>query len=197
VSFFWDFNQDGVVDSTEPNPTATFASVGSFGPSLRVVDSTGRAATVAARVVVGNTPPVVSFAAPQLGDAFSFGQTINYEVTVEDDQPFVCSRVEVTYFIGHDTHPHAISTAQGCRGSIDTPPLDAEHAASGNVIGGFFASYQDVPGPGLPPLESTAIVQLLPTPLGPGQPDAGPAGNTPDASAPIGPDAGAPDASTP
>jgi cytochrome c len=197
VSLFWDFNQDGVVDSTEANPTATFNRVGSFGPSLRVVDSTGRAATVAARVVVGNTPPVVTFVTPQLGDPFRFGQTINYEVTVEDDQPFVCSRVEVTYFVGHDMHPHPISTAQGCSGSFDTPPLDEEHAASGNVFGGFFASYQDTPGPGLPPLESAAFVQLLPSP---GEaPDAGPPGDSPDASAPSAPepDAGAPDASTP
>jgi cytochrome c len=199
LSFFWDFDQDGVVDSTEPNPTATFDRVGSFGPSLRVVDSTGRAATAAARVVVGNTPPVVAFVTPQIGDAFRFGQTINYEVTVDDEQPVACWRVEVTYFVGHDMHPHPISTARGCRGSFDTPPLDDEHAASGNVVGGFFATYKDEPGPGLPVLESFTQVLLPPTPARPGSEaaDAGSAGGAPDASPPSapGPDSGSPDAS--
>ena len=200
ISYFWDFEQDGVVDSTEPNPTLTFDRVGSFAPSLRVVDSTGRASTAAVRVVVGNTPPVLRFVAPTLDNQFSFGQTVRYEVTAEDDQPFACWRVQVTYFLGHDLHGHPISTAQGCRGSFDIPPLDEGHAGSGTVFGGFFASYQDAPGPGLPALESSLRLELPPSPAARGgAPDAGPPSATPDAATPVAPtpDASAPDAAVP
>jgi cytochrome c len=191
ISLFWDFDQDGVVDSTEPNPSVTFDRVGSFGPSLRVVDVTGRAATVAARVVVGNTPPVLSFVQPVAGQPFAFGQTVRFEVTIDDDQPVDCARVTVDYILGHDMHGHPISQAAGCRGSFDVPPLDQGHA-SATVAGVFRASYTDAPGPGLPALSGQVFLVLPPTPGF--VPDAGAANGGSDAGAP---DGGAPDASAP
>jgi len=187
VSLFWDFDQDGVVDSTEPNPTATFDRIGSFGPSLRVVDSTGRAATGAARVVVGNTPPVVSFVTPVMGQPFNFGQTVRFEVAVQDDQPVSCARVTVDYIVGHDMHGHPISQAVGCTGSFQTPRLDAAHLLSPTVFGVFRASYTDAPGPGLPPLSAAVFAVLPPTGPAPEQ------GSPPGAGAP---DGGARDAGT-
>jgi cytochrome c len=192
ISLFWDFDQDGVVDSTEPNPSVTFDRVGSFGPSLRVVDATGRAGTVAARVIVGNTPPVVSFVAPVEGQPFAFGQTVRFEVRVEDDQPVNCERVTVDYILGHDMHGHPISQAVGCSGSFEVPALDLAHALSLDVVGVFRAAYTDAPGPGLPAL-SAQVFAVLPRTLA--APDAGaPDAAAPDASAP---DSGAPDAAAP
>jgi cytochrome c len=187
ISLFWDFDQDGVVDSTEPNPSVTFDRIGSFGPSLRVVDSTGRAATAAARVIVGNTPPVVSFVEPVEGQPFAFGQTVRFEVAVEDDQPVNCSRVTVDYILGHDMHGHPLSQAVGCSGSFDVPALDQGHATE-DVAGVFRASYTDAPGPGLPALSGQMFLVLPPT-----SGDAGAPVGTADAGA----DAGAPDASLP
>ena len=192
ISLLWDFDQDGVVDSTEPSPSVTFDRIGSFGPSLRVVDSTGRAATVAARVIVGNTPPVVSFVEPVVGQPFAFGSSVRFEVAIEDDQPVDCTRVTVNYVLGHDMHGHPLSQAVGCRGTFQVPPLDAAHAEDGQVAGVFVANYTDAPGPGLPSLSGQAFV-VLPL-MGP-MPDAGaPDASAPDASAP---DASAPDGGTP
>jgi cytochrome c len=188
ISLFWDFDQDGVVDSTEPNPSVTFDQVGSFGPSLRVVDATGRAATSAARVIVGNTPPVVTIVEPVEGQPFSFGQTVRFEIAIEDDQPIDCNRVEVNYILGHDMHGHPISEAIGCSGSFEIPELDLAHAQSGMVAAVFVAGYTDAPGPGLPALSGQAF-RLLPPTAGTGANDAG----APDAGAP---DAGAADAGT-
>ncbi len=185
ITLSWDFDQDGQVDSTEPNPTATFDDVGTFAPSLRVVDSTGRAATGAVRVVVGNIPPVLTFLSPQPGQAFQFGQPqrLAFEVLVEDDQPVDCARVQVDYFVAHDMHGHGISQAFGCSGSFEIPPLNEEHAGEPDVAGGLRALYTDNPGPGLPALQSAAFVILPPT--------LGDAGVSPPAPS----DAGAPDAS--
>ena len=201
ISLFWDFDQDGVVDSTEASPTVTFDRVGSYGPSLKVVDSTGRAATAAARIVVGNTPPVVSFVTPAIDTPFAFGTTIRFEVAVQDDQPVNCNNVTVDYILGHDMHGHPLSQAVGCSGSFDIPPLDAAHAAAGTVIGVFRAAYTDAPGPGLPALSGQAFAVLPPTPgFEPGAPDAGapaPGKPAPDAGAPAAPDGGTPDAAAP
>jgi cytochrome c len=195
ISLFWDFDQDGVVDSTEPNPTVTFDRIGSFGPSLRVVDATGRAATVAARVVVGNTPPVVSFVEPVADQPFAFGTTVRFEVAIQDDQPINCNNVTVDYILGHEMHGHPISQAVGCRGSFQVPPLDLAHALSPNVAGVFRASYTDTPGPGLPALSGQVFAVLFQTAAAPdaGVPNGGAAdAGTPDAS--TAPDSGAPDA---
>jgi hypothetical protein len=92
-------------------------------------------------------------------------------------------------------HGHPISTAVGCRGSFQVPPLDEGHALSAAVVGVFRASYTDTPGPGLPALSGQVFTVLIPTPAGP---DAGaPDGGSPDASSPSAPDSGAPDAATP
>jgi cytochrome c len=139
----------------------------------------------------------VSFVEPVMGAPFAFGTTVRYEVTVQDDQPFVCSRVSVDYVLGHDMHGHGISQAVGCSGSFEVPPLDESHLGA-EVAGVFRASYTDNPGPGLPAVQSVGFVVLPPTPgfvPDAGAPDSGsPGGETPDAGAP---DASAADASAP
>ena len=45
---------------------------------------------------------------------FAFGDTVNFQVEVTDDQPIDCSRVRVTYILGHDEHGHPQTTASGC-----------------------------------------------------------------------------------
>lgn len=161
LTLAWDFDADGVVDSTEPNPTVTYDQNGSFSPTLRVVDDTGRSATAAARVVVGNTPPVVAFVTPAFGDTFSFGQTVQYQVQVTDDTPVDCTRVSVQYILGHDQHGHPLSTAQGCSGSFDTI-LDAGHAGAAQLAAVFVAQYTDAPVAGVPALTGQAVVVLQP-----------------------------------
>jgi hypothetical protein len=163
ISFEWDFDRDGVVDSTEPNPTVTFESNGTFGPTLRVLDTTGRAATAAARIVVGNTPPVITFVSPTPNQPFEFGQTVEYEITVSDDTPVDCARVSVQYILVHDNHPHSLSTALGCTGSFDTQ-LDAGHAGAPDLFAAFLADYTDAPTNGAPPLTAQNFALLFPTP---------------------------------
>jgi hypothetical protein len=162
VSTLWDFDADGVVDSTEPNPRVTFNHNGAYSPALRVVDSTGRSATAAVRIVVGNDPPVVEFVAPSAGQEFAFGQTVAYEVAVSDDQPVDCSRVSVTYMLGRDQRSHPLSTAQGCRGSFETQ-LDAGRGGAERLARVFVASYADAPAEsGVPSLTGQAVVVLSP-----------------------------------
>ncbi|HKO94204.1 MAG TPA: PKD domain-containing protein, partial [Polyangiaceae bacterium] len=160
----WDLDANGSIDTTEPNPVVTYEQNGSYTPVLRVADSTGRTATAAARITVGNVPPVVQFVTPTFGDPFEFGQRVNYEVALSDNEPVDCNRLTVTYYLGHDQHGHSQSTAAGCTGSFETP-LDAGHIGA-EVLGAVFvASYTDAPSdPTIPPLTTEVAVVLLPTP---------------------------------
>ncbi len=167
----WDFDSDGVVDSTDVNPVVTYSTPGRQTPTLRVVDPTGNLSTAAVRLVVGNYPPQVSFDYPVTGQSFQFGDTVSYSVSVSDDTPVDCSRVVVQYVLGHDDHGHPLSTATGCTGQFETA-IDPTHVGTGNVLAVFVASYTDAPEiEGVPPLTGQALALLFPAPPPPPPPD--------------------------
>jgi cytochrome c len=162
--YAWDFDADGSVDSTEPNPVHTYASNGAFQPTLKVTDATGRSAAASARIVVGNTPPLVEFVTPAFGQPVRFGDAVPYEVRVTDDSPVDCRRVSVTYVLAHDDHGHPLSTSLGCTGTIQTQ-LDPGHGGSANLFVVFVAQYTDLPDDrSVPPLSGTGVVVLFPVP---------------------------------
>jgi len=174
ISVFWDFDADGVVDSTEPNPTVTFDRIGSFRPSLRVVDSTGRSATASARIIVGYSPAVLTFVKPTGTEPFEFGDAVSYEVRVDDDDPVDCARLKVEYVLVHDQHGHSLSEAYGCTGTFQTQPLDEGHADEAVLAGALAATYTDIPpDPSIEPVTSQSFIVLFPTSRFPPAADAG------------------------
>ncbi|NMO57672.1 PKD domain-containing protein [Actinoplanes sp. TBRC 11911] len=159
LKYEWDFNADGRVDSRQPNASYTFTQNGNYRPVLKVTDRTGRSASAEVILPVGTLAPRVSFVTPTEDQPFAFGDTVNFQVNVVDDAPVDCSRVTVTYILGHAQHGHPLSTASGCTGSIVTF-LDPGHAGSDDLTGVFVASYTDT---GTPPQTGTATVVLTPT----------------------------------
>jgi len=165
ISYAWDFDADGTVDSTEPNPTFTYEQNGVFDATLRVTDRTGRSAAASVVIIVGNAAPVVELTtSPAPGEPFAFGQTVTYQVTVTDDTPVDCSKVTVAYVLGHEQHGHPLSSTAGCTGSITTF-VDTGHAGASNLRAVFVAAYTDAPtDPGVPPLSGSDEVVLTPSP---------------------------------
>jgi hypothetical protein len=130
---------------------------------LRVVDSTGRAASASLPLLIGPRAPIVTFVMPVSGQPFEFGQTVAFEVNVIDDLPIDCARVTVTYILGHDEHGHPLSSARGCTGSITTF-VDPGHGGADDLVAVFVAEYTDAPtDPGVPPQTGTAQVVLEPS----------------------------------
>ncbi|MEV6925866.1 PQQ-dependent sugar dehydrogenase [Dactylosporangium sp. NPDC051485] len=144
LTYAWDFDGDGTTDSTAANPTYTYTTNGTKTPKLTVKDPQGATGTASTVITVGNTAPTVKLNLPANGQLFSFGDTVPFNVTVTDpeDGTIDCSKVTVTYFLGHDSHSHQITSKTGCSGSI-TVPVDGEHDAAANVYGIFDASYTD------------------------------------------------------
>ncbi|MGW4802091.1 PKD domain-containing protein, partial [Nonomuraea sp. NPDC004297] len=141
----WDFG-DGAT-STQPNPTHTYQAEGTFRPTLTVRDPQGLTGTASLVITVGNTAPTVTLTTPIDGRLFSYGQAVPFKVTVTDpeDGTVDCAGVKVTYLVGHDSHTHAITSKNGCEGSITVPP-DGEHDAAANLYGVFDAEYTDKGG---------------------------------------------------
>ncbi|AGZ43781.1 PQQ-dependent sugar dehydrogenase [Actinoplanes friuliensis] len=159
LKYAWDFNGDGVVDSRQANAVYTFTENGNYRPTLKVTDPTGRWASAEVLLPVGTLAPVVTLVTPTDGQPFEFGDVVPFEVSVVDDQPVDCSKVTVTYILGHAEHGHPLSTASGCSGSITTF-LDAGHAGADDLTGVFVAQYTDS---GTPPQSGSDQVVLTPT----------------------------------
>jgi cytochrome c len=162
LTYAWDFDADGQVDSTEPNPFYVYEENGAYEATLKVTDRTGRSASASVQIVVGNETPVVEFVEPVEGQEFSFGDEVAFEVSVTDDQPVDCANVEVTYILGHDDHGHPLSTATGCTGTIQTS-VDPGHGDEDNLRGVFAVEYTDPGADGVPPLTGGDEVVLTPT----------------------------------
>ncbi len=164
ITFGWDFEADGTVDSTEPDPTHTYTQAGNYDAQLTVTDSTGRTDVVTVPIAAGNTRPETKIERPLHGSFFDFGDRIPYEVAVEDaeDGEIDCSQVIVEPSLGHNDHAHPLERYTGCSGEIATI-TDHAHDASDNMFYVVDSFYTDKGAPGVLPLTGGDQVVLQPT----------------------------------
>jgi cytochrome c len=162
ISFAWDFTSDGTVDSADPAPSYTYTTNGVYTAKLTVTDSSGKTAVLTRVITVGNTAPTVTVVAPVAGSFFTWGDAVPFTVTVTDpeDGAVDCSRVTVSFVLGHDSHGHGDASTTGCTGVLPTPADGADHAG-GYLYGGISASYTDLGANGQPALTTVgqAIIQ--------------------------------------
>ncbi|NYI07400.1 ThuA domain-containing protein [Allostreptomyces psammosilenae] len=162
LDYGWDLDADGTVDATGTETTHTFTDNGVHRPRLVVTDPSGRSAAATTTIIIGNTAPTIEFTTPTAGQFLNFGETVHYQLTVSDaeDAAIDCSRVKVTFALGHDSHTHNLNEASGCSGTITTGSAEG-HDTSQNVFGLLIASYTDAGGgEGIPSLTGTGTVVL-------------------------------------
>ncbi len=167
IRYAWDFDGDGDIDSNAQDPTHTYRNNGAYRATLTVTDvggrHRGRHASADVDIVVGNVAPKVELVEPVAGQPFQFGDTVQFEVSVTDDQQVDCNAVTVNYILGHDEHGHPQTTASGCTGSIVTTVPGGHDPGEDDLSAVFVAEYTDPGGEGLPPLSGTDEVVLEPT----------------------------------
>ncbi|MGW5610026.1 PQQ-dependent sugar dehydrogenase [Streptomyces sp. NPDC003753] len=154
LTYSWDFG-DGTT-STAADPTHKYKKNGTYTATLTAKDPSGRTGSASVQIVVGNTAPKVVLELPQDGQLFSFGDAIPFKVKVtdpEDGAAVDCSKVKVTFVLGHDSHGHPLTSANGCSGTIQTS-ADGGHDDDANIFGVFDAEYTDGGGGGQAPLTS-------------------------------------------
>ncbi|MGW0335038.1 PQQ-dependent sugar dehydrogenase [Streptomyces sp. NPDC003011] len=148
LTYSWDFG-DGST-STAANPTHTYRKNGTYTATLTAADPSGRTGSASVQIVVGNTAPRVTLELPRDGQLFSFGDAIPFKVRVtdpEDGRNIDCAKVKVTFILGHDTHGHPLTSANGCTGTIQTS-ADGGHDEDANIFGVLDAEYTDGGGGG-------------------------------------------------
>ncbi|AKH82094.1 hypothetical protein AA958_07460 [Streptomyces sp. CNQ-509] len=160
LTYAWDVDGDGTTDSTDVAPTHTYETVGDYTARLTVTDPDGRTGVSSIAITVGNTAPEVELVLPTDGGFFEFGDTIRYEVEVNDpeDGTIDCQNVVVQPGLGHDDHPHGYEQYRGCSGSFVLPG-DAGHIGE-NVFGVVTATYTDGGAADVSPLTGEDAVVL-------------------------------------
>jgi len=165
ITYEWDFENDGEVDSTEANPTHTYTENGTYTARLTVRDSRGATGVTVVPITVGNTRPDVSFAHPRDGGFAELADTIDYVVDVVDaedgsstDGAINCDDVTVEVQLGHDDHAHPLDNQAGCAGALFLDPAD--HGVGQNVYPVLSASYLDQGNGDVPALGGQEIIQL-------------------------------------
>jgi PKD repeat protein len=151
LTYSWNFG-DGTT-STAANPSHTYAANGQYAATLTVTDPAGRSGNASVIITVGNTAPTVTLTTPVSGKVFSFGDNVPYTIIVSDpeDGTIDCSRVKLSYYLGHDSHAHLITSRNGCSGTLPIP-ADGEHDTAANLYAVFDAEYTDLGGNGQPAL---------------------------------------------
>lgn len=108
LSFEWDFNGDGVVDSTSADAVWVYDTAGLYTATLTVSDGNGGSTTTKVEVSVGNKPvPVIT--SPAEGAVFAVGDIISLvgsasDAESNDNLPDTSLTWEVRQH--HDTHYH-------------------------------------------------------------------------------------------
>jgi PKD repeat protein/glucose/arabinose dehydrogenase/type 1 glutamine amidotransferase len=163
LSYAWDFQNDGVVDSTMANPTFTYTAPGSYTARLTVQDPAGKTGTTVVPVTVGNTRPSVKFNGPVNGGFLDWGDQLNWEVEVTDPEDGAIDYQDVTVVpsLGHDNHDHATTIQRGKTGSVITD-LGSGHAEDMKVFFTLDARYTDKGGEGAPALTGRSLAVLQP-----------------------------------
>ncbi|MGP4113701.1 PQQ-dependent sugar dehydrogenase [Streptomyces sp. 4N509B] len=145
LSYRWDFGDGG--GSSDANPSHTYTEEGEYTATLTVTDASGLTATASAHITVGNTAPTVTLELPADGQLVDFGDAVPYEITVTDpeDSEIDCSKVTLSFILGHDDHGHEQTSATGCSGTLQTLS-DGEHDPNANIFGVWDAEYTDSGG---------------------------------------------------
>ncbi len=161
LTYSWNFG-DGSTSSAA-NPSHTYASTGQRTVTLTVTDSAGLTASASTTISVGNTAPTVVLNTPADGALFAFGDSVPYTITVSDpeDGAVDCTRVKLSYLLGHDDHAHPISSSTGCSGTLQIP-VDGEHDTAANLFAVLDAEYTDQGANGQPALTTRAQKILQP-----------------------------------
>lgn len=139
VTFAWDFEADGIIDSTDPSPTHTYTNEGSFIATLTVTDTEGNSTAASFEITVGNSQPTVTLHTPSVGTFFDWGEPVSFALSVTDpedgstaDGSIDCSNVTLQLFLGHDDHAHPLEQINDCEGTFVV--TDEDHGGEGDRL---------------------------------------------------------------
>jgi glucose/arabinose dehydrogenase len=150
LTFEWDFESDGIVDSNLPSSTHIFPVKGTFVTQLRVTDAQGEASSRSITIYPGNSPANIVFNTPPDGGMFAWEDQVQFNVTVADaedgstaDNSINCQDVNFVPSFGHLNHSHDGISQNTCATLFELN--DAGHDTQGqdNIYYIFKVNYTD------------------------------------------------------
>ena len=156
IEFAWDFDDDGTVDSIDPNPTHVYTANGVYTAKLTVTDSSGKADTKTTVITVGNTAPVITITAPVEGGFFDWGQKHRlpgHASPTPRTAPATAPRSRSRSCSCTTPTATASRTRPAAPGTLQTLAEDASHG--GHLAGGISVTYTDKGANGQPALTTT------------------------------------------
>jgi cytochrome c len=160
LTYEWDFNGDGTVDSTAAMPPVyTYTTAGLFKAKLTVRNNARDpsnnqfySSSAVLDIIAGNTRPVVTITSPPAGGFVGTDELVDYAVSVTDAEDgttptaIACTGVATDLQLAHDEHVHPGIAQAGCTGSARTT---AAIIPEENAWYQIAASYQDKGTPSL------------------------------------------------
>lgn len=103
MSFAWDFNSNGTVDTYEPHPHFTFTEAGVHVATLTITTSASRkSCTIPVDVASeGNTAPDVRVVFPPQGGVFTWGDQVDFKVSL--------LKLRISFLVAFDFSVHAFN----------------------------------------------------------------------------------------
>ena len=126
LTYSWNFGDNTF--SNLPNPTKTYAAIGTYFVELTVSDGTTSTTSSPIVIQVG-TPPTLTIGTPVQGSMYRAGDTIDYSAFASDGAGFDINdagiQTEILYH--HDTHIHPfLGPLTGRTGSFTVPTQNHE-----------------------------------------------------------------------
>ena len=169
LTYAWDFDGNGSRDAAGARVTHRYRKPGVFNAKLTVTDPNGGRGVTDVSIIAGNARPEVRFKAPVDGRFADLKGRIPFKVAVKDRGAGTvdCTKVKVTYSLGHNEHAHpqgAIPVRRDCTGVYRPRPEAGHDPTAAYVYHVLEASYTDGGGDGkAPALTGSADLVLHPT----------------------------------
>ncbi|TMM53774.1 PKD domain-containing protein [Maribacter algarum] len=150
LTYEWDFDSNGTVDSTDPNPTHTYTTAGTFNAQVKVNDGnpTNGQSIKNVTIYAGNNLATYTINSPVVGGLFNWGDDLNIDIEVVDEGLTVdCNDVVVVPGFGHLNHVHPEPSINGCP-QVLTIEADDNHGTEGqlDIFGSISLEYTDPGG---------------------------------------------------
>ncbi|MEP3209519.1 MAG: malectin domain-containing carbohydrate-binding protein [Maribacter sp.] len=147
LTYEWDFDSDGNIDSTDPNPTHTYTTAGTFNAQVRVSDGNPVNGLSIKNVTIyaGNNLATFTINSPVVGGLFNWGDDLNIDiVTIDEALTVDCNNVVLVPGFGHLNHVHPEPSTNACPQLLRVE-ADDNHGIDGelDIFGSISLEYTD------------------------------------------------------
>ncbi|MBM1106784.1 PQQ-dependent sugar dehydrogenase [Aurantibacter crassamenti] len=152
LTYEWDFDGDGFVDSIAENPTYIYNTAGVFNVQLKVDDGKGGVGVNNITIYAGNTAATFEFNSPVDGGFMNWDDDINFDLEVNDIEDgsisngIDCNDVNVIPSLGHLNHFHDGATMNACIQNLSLDPGSHDINGEMDIFYVLNANYTDQGG---------------------------------------------------